>query len=173
MQCCHCYILSYNQSPSTPFNYKKIRMKLLPLILVLVTLSFTSLAQQIKENEVPANVREVASAQTNSHPVTMWVLDKKRGKYVASLISDTSMKGVEISLDGKWIETTEAILPSNVPAPVMRVAKDNFPDYELDNFFLITAPGKASHYSVDASSDDEDLTLTIDLTGKILKKEQR
>lgn len=103
----------------------------------------------------------------------MWVLDKKRGKYVASLISNTSMKGVEISLDGKWIETTEAILPTNLPAPVMKVAKDNCPGYELDNFFLITAPGKAPHYSVDASSDEEDITLSIDPTGKILKKEQR
>ena len=148
-------------------------MKILSLVLVLSAFSLTSKAQQIKESEVPANVRAVASAQTNSQPVTMWVLDKKRGKYVASLISNTSMKGVEISLDGKWIETTEAILPTNLPAPVMKVAKDNCPGYELDNFFLITAPGKAPHYSVDASSDEEDLTLSIDPTGKILKKEQR
>ena len=148
-------------------------MKLFSLILILVTLSLISVAQQIKEIEVPANIREVASAQTSSQPVTMWVLDKKRGKYIASIISNTAVKGIEISLDGKWIETTEAILPLNLPGPVMKVAKDAFPGYELDNFFLITAPGKAPHYTVDASSDDEDLTLMIDPNGKILKKEQR
>lgn len=148
-------------------------MKSFSLILILVTISFFSAAQQIKEAEVPANVREVASTQTNSQPVTMWVLDKKRGKYIASLISNTSVKGIEISLDGKWIETTEAVLPPNVPSPVMAAARNGFPNYELDNFFLITAPGKSPQYSVDASSDDEDLTLTIDPNGKILKKEQR
>ena len=41
------------------------------------------------------------------------------------------------------------------------------------NFFYVTAPGKSPHYTVDASSDDEDLTLTIDPSGKILEKEQR
>ena len=148
-------------------------MKSFFLILILITLSFISVAQQIKETEVPENVRDVASAQTSSQPITMWVLDKKRGKYIASIISNTAVKGIEISLDGNWIETTEAILPPNLPAPVLRVAKDTFAGYELDNFFLITAPGRAPHYLVDASSDEEDLTITIDPSGKILKKEQR
>lgn len=148
-------------------------MKSFSLFLILIAISFISVAQQIKEGEVPANVRDVAISQTNSQPVTMWVLDKKRGKYIATIISNTSAKGIEISLDGKWIETTEAILPPNLPSPVMKAARDSYPDYDLDNFFLVTAPGKAPHYTVDASSDDEDLTLTIDPNGKILKKEQR
>lgn len=148
-------------------------MKSFPLVLVLLTLSFFSEAQQIKESEVPADVRAVASRQTNSQPVTMWVLDKKRGKYIATLISNTAVKGIEISLDGKWIETTEGVLLANVPAPVMKAAKDGFSGYELDNFFCVTAPGKSPHYTIDASSDHEDLTLTIDQNGKILEKEVR
>jgi len=58
-------------------------------------------------------------------------------------------------------------------AAVMKAASETFPAYELDNFFYVTAPDKAPYYSVDASSDDEDLTLTIDPDGKILEKEQR
>jgi hypothetical protein len=138
-----------------------------------MTISFVCGAQQIKESEVPANVKAVASKQNKSQPVTMWVLDKKRGKYIASIISNTAAKGIEISLDGKWIETTEAVLPASLPASVMKAARDGFPNYELDNFFYVTAPDKTPYYTVDASSDDEDLTLTIDPSGKILKKEQR
>lgn len=148
-------------------------MKSFSLFLILVAISFISVAQQIQESEVPANVRDVATAQTNNHPVTMWVLDKKRGKYIASIISNTSAKGIEISLDGKWIETTAAVLPANLPSPVMKAAREGFPGYELDNFFYVTAPGKAPYYTIDASSDDEDLTLTVDPNGKVLKKEQR
>ena len=148
-------------------------MKSFPLFLILLTVSFFSSAQQIKENEVPPDVKAVAFEQTNSQPVTMWVLDKKRSKYIATLISNTAVKGIEISLDGKWIETTEGVFPTNLPASVMKAAKEGFPGYELDNFFYVTAPGKSPYYTIDASSNDEDLTLTIDQNGKILEKEQR
>lgn len=148
-------------------------MKSVPLVLILVALSFCSAAQQIKESEVPADVKTVASRQADGQPVTMWVLDKKRGKYIASIVSNTAVKGIEISLEGKWIETTEGVLPTRLPEPVMKAAKDGFPGYELDNFFYITSPDKAPFYTIDASSDDEDLTLSIDESGKVLKKEQR
>ena len=67
-------------------------------------------AQQIKEAEVPANVKTVAAKQSNGQPVTMWVLDKKRGKYIASVISTTAVAGIEISLDGKWIDCQRQVL---------------------------------------------------------------
>ncbi|HEX6223259.1 MAG TPA: PepSY-like domain-containing protein [Chryseolinea sp.] len=142
-------------------------------VVLFVSVCCVCRAQQIKEAEVPANVKAVAAKQSNGQPVTMWVLDKKRGKYIASIISTTAVAGIEISLDGKWIETTAGVAPDRMPAAVMRAATEEFPSYELDNFFYVTSPDKSPHYSVDASSDDEDLTLTIDPNGKILKKETR
>ena len=103
----------------------------------------------------------------------MWVLEKKREKYVASVISNTAVRGIEISLNGQWLETTEGVPPTNVPAAVMKAAKEGFPAFELSNFFYNTAPDIAPYYSIDASSDDEDLTLSIAPDGKILKKEVR
>jgi hypothetical protein len=148
-------------------------MKTIPLLLTLLTLSFVTAAQQVKESEVPANVKAVASKENKNQPVTMWVLDKKRGKYIASVVSNTAMRGIEISLDGKWIETTEGVFPDKMPAVVMKAASEGFPGYELSNFFYITAPGKSPYYSIDASSDDEDLTLSISPSGKLLEKEAR
>ncbi len=103
----------------------------------------------------------------------MWVLDKKRGKYIATVISNTAVQGIEISLDGKWIETTSGVPPDKLPQPVLKIAKEGFPAYELDNYFYITSPDKSPYYTVNASSDDEDLTLSIDAKGKILEKKIR
>jgi hypothetical protein len=148
-------------------------MKTYILILFALTMSFFTDAQQIKESEVPANVKAVASKQTNSQPVTMWVLDKKRGKYIASVINTTTFKGIEISLDGKWIETMEGLQAASLPAPVIKAATDGFPSFELSNFSYITSPGNPPYYAIDASSDEEDLRLFIDPNGNVLEKKQR
>ena len=149
-----------------------MRTTLLILGFLVLTTLFSN-AQQIKESEVPANVKATALKQNDNKPTTMWVLDKNRGKYVASVISNTAMRVIEISLDGKWIETTEAVLPPKMPAVVLNAAKKDYGSYELDNFFYVTAPDAAPYYSIDASSDDEDLTLHISPDGKIISKENR
>lgn len=149
-----------------------MRTALLVFGLLVSTTLFTH-AQQIKESEVPANVKATALKQNDNQPTTMWVLDKKRGKYIASVMSNTAMRVIEISLDGKWIETTDAVLPPKMPAVVLNAAKKDYGSYELDNFFYVTSPDTAPYYSIDASSDDEDLTLKISPDGKIISKENR
>ena len=143
------------------------------LIGLLVSTTLITAAQQIKETEVPANVKATASKQNNNQPVTMWVLDKNRGKYVASVMTNTVMRVIEISLDGKWLESTDAVFPAKMPAAVMSTAKKDFGSYELDNFFYVTSPDKEPYYSIDASSDDEDLTIHFSNEGKVLSKEAR
>src|SRR5688500_3928303 len=122
------------------------------VLLFLLTLSLACTAQQIKEVDVPSNVKVVALKQSNNQPITMWVLDKKRSKYIATVISTTAVLGIEIGLDGRWIETTAGVHPDNMPGPVMKAASEGFPGYELDNFFYVTGPDKSPIYTVDASS---------------------
>ena len=143
------------------------------LLLFFVAICSVGAAQQIKETDVPSGVKTVALKQSDNQPITMWVLDKKRNKYVATVISNTAAMGIEISLDGKWIETTAGVFPDKMPTPVMKAATDGFPGYELGNYFYITTPDQSPYYTVNASSDDEDLTLSIDPKGKILEKKQR
>ena len=141
------------------------------VLLFALVLAFSSAAQQIKESDVPANVKEVAMKQSSNQPITMWVLDKELNKYLATVVSATAVLAIEISLDGKWIETTAGVFPDKMPAPVMKAATDGFPGYELGQLLLHYNPGqKSPYYIVDASSDDEGLTLTIDPKGKILER---
>lgn len=148
-------------------------MKIIPIVVFLLTVSFICRSQQVKESEVPSNVKAVALKQSNNQPITMWVLDKKRNKYIASVVSSSAVMGIEIGLDGNWIETTAAVMSDKMPDAVMKTATEGFAGYELDNFFYITSPDKSPYYSIDASSDDEDLTLSIDAGGKLFKKEPR
>ena len=103
------------------------------ILLFALVFSFPSAAQQIKENDVPSNVKVVAAKESNNQPITMWVLDKERNKYLATVVSTSDVMAIEISLDGKWVETTTAVFPDKMPAPVMKAATDGFPGYELDN----------------------------------------
>jgi hypothetical protein len=148
-------------------------MMRISFLLSILLFSFVCTAQQLKEADVPANVKDVALKQSNNQTITMWVLDKKRSKYIASVISNSAVMGIEISLDGKWIETTAGVFPDKMPAGVMKAAQDGFPGYELDNYFYVTAPDKSPYYTIDASSDDADLTLSIDPNGKLLGKKER
>ncbi|MEJ1237190.1 hypothetical protein WBG78_03615 [Chryseolinea sp. T2] len=145
-------------------------MKFLPAILFLLVSAYCS-GQVVKDADVPAVVKATAIKQNKNEAVQSWVLDKNRGKYIATTLHANVLRGIEISFDGKWLQTTESILPQNMPSAVIGAAKKEYPEHELSNLFYITQPDKASYYTIDASSDDEDVTLTIDPSGKILEKE--
>lgn len=143
-------------------------MKIFSLALLVISTTFCH-AQVLKEAEVPAHVKAMALKQNKNAPVQSWVLDKNRGKYIATTLTANALRGIEVSLEGKWLQTTESILPQNIPQTVMNAAKQAYPKHEFSNLFYVTQPDKAPYYSVDASSDDEDVTLTIDPDGKILE----
>ena len=131
-------------------------------------------AQQVKEDEVPANIRTVATQQSDKHPITLWVLDKNRKKYIASIIRVPVLRNIEVSLDGKWLRTTDALSPDQFPPVVMRVVRESFLDkgYDGSNYIYIQEPA-SKRYAVDLSSDDEDLHVVLDPSGKVLSKEAR
>jgi len=145
-------------------------MKILVIALLLLMSTYCT-AQVVKDVDVPSAVKATALKQNKNEAVQSWVLDKNRGKYIATTLSANALRGIEVSFDGTWLQTTESILPQNMPQPVMKAAKDAYPGYKLSNLFHVTQPDKPSYYTVDASSDDEDVTLTIDPSGKILEKE--
>ena len=147
-------------------------MKRLIFLLVAVLTTALCNAQVVKESQVPANVKAVANTKLEGLKVGSWVLDKNRGYYVGTATSKDIFKMVTISLDGKWIETNQALQPGQVPAAIMASLKKNYlsKGYEGSNYVFVTDT-KGKYYMADMSSDDEDLEITLDTNGKILKKE--
>ena len=103
-------ILNYYRSINE--NFIMIRIS---FMIFFIAICSVCTAQQIKETDVPVDVRDDSTEQSNNQPITMWVLDKKRGKYIATVVSNTAVQGIEISLDGKWIETTSGVRPDKMP----------------------------------------------------------
>jgi hypothetical protein len=149
-------------------------MKYIFLFFLIVCSRTATFAQQVKEAEVPANIRTVATQQSDKQPITLWVLDKNRKKYIASIIRVPVLRNIEVSLDGKWLRTTDAVSPDQFPAVVMRVVRESFLDkgYDGSNYIYIQEPG-SKRYAVDVSSDEEDLHVVLDASGKVLSKEAR
>jgi hypothetical protein len=149
-------------------------MKHILSIFLLWCIGTTAWAQQVKEAEVPANIRTVVTQQSDKHPITLWVLDKNREKYIASIIHVPVLRNIEVSLDGKWLRTTDALSPDQFPPAVMRVVRESYLDkgYDGSNYIYIQEPGN-KRYAVDLSSDDEDLHVVLDPAGKVLSKEAR
>ena len=149
-------------------------MKYIFLFCLLWCMSTAALAQQVKEADVPANIRTVVKQYSDKQPITLWVLDNKRKKYIASIIRVPVLRNIEVSLDGKWLRTTDALSPDQFPSVVMGAVRESFLNkgYEGSNYIYIQEPGN-KRYAVDVSSDEEDLHVVLDPSGKVLSKEAR
>lgn len=149
-------------------------MKYIYSFLLLWCIGTAAFAQQVKESEVPANIRAVVTQQSDKQPITLWVLDKNRKKYIASIIRVPVLRNIEVSLDGKWLRTTDALSPDQFPSVVMHTVRESFLNkgYEGSNYIYIQEPAN-KRYAVDLSSDDEDLHVVLDSAGKVLSKDAR
>jgi hypothetical protein len=153
----------------TPFEMKKYIVFL--LLLPLYQLSY---AQKVTEKEVPSNIVSIAKAKSKGHPVSMWVRDPNRNKYIATILSEPTVMLIEVSMKGEWLATQNALQEESFPAAPMKTIRDKYLSngYEGSNYIFVEEPGRA-YYLVDVSSDDEDLEIMLDTNGKILKAEAR
>lgn len=133
-----------------------------------------ALAQKVTEKEVPAEIVSIAKAKSKGNPVTLWVRDPNRGKYIATILNEPTVMLIEISMKGEWLATQNALQERSFPAAAMKTISDHYlsKGYEASNYGYVEEPG-GSYYVVDVSSDDEDLEIMLDSRGKILKTEAR
>lgn len=135
----------------------------------------SGMAQTVDEKEVPSNVRSVVAEHIAGHPVSLWVKDKNRDKYVATVLSENMLRIVEVSMSGKWIATTDGLMESKVPSVVMKTIQEKYVSkgYEASNFQFVRESDGTNFYGADMSSEDRDLFVTFSLKGQVLQEEER
>lgn len=143
-------------------------------LLLLLLLHHLSNAQKVAEKEVPANIVLAAKARAGGSPVTMWVRDQNRNKYIATVISPRQFMLIEVSMKGQWLGTQNALKEADFPAVPMKTIREKYLNkgYEASNYVFIEEPGR-TYYTVDVSSDDEDLAVELDGNGRILEAKAR
>lgn len=149
---------------------KKIVLSFFCLVLV----AHATLGQKVEEKNVPADIRSVATAQLNGH-VDLWILDKARNKYVASVMNEAVFRPVEISLTGKWLATTDALPESKIPTVVMKTIREKYLNkgFEGSNYQFVRDSKAASFYSVELISDDGDIYVKLNEKGQVVHEEER
>ncbi|MBT1698421.1 hypothetical protein KK083_16140 [Fulvivirgaceae bacterium PWU4] len=143
-------------------------------LLLLLLLCHFSHAQKVDEKDVPANIAAAVKARSGGSPVTMWVRDQNRGKYIATLISPTAFKLIEVDMKGQWLGTQTALQEVDFPAAPMKTIREKYlsKGYEGSNYVFVEEPGR-TYYTVDVSSEDEDLAVELDASGRILEAKTR
>lgn len=129
-------------------------------------------AQQLKENDVPPNVKAVVRAHNKGEKVSVWIKDGTRGTYVATSISESYLATVETSLKGDWIRTTTALEPASLPLAVMATLRTTYLNkgYEGSNYVQVEEPNQVLYYAMEVTSEDETLELRINPKGRIVSK---
>src|SRR5690606_3638807 len=137
------------------------------LFFCFVLIAHAARGQKVEEKSVPADIRSVAKAQLDGHAVGLWVLDKARDKYVASVLNETLFRTVEISLSGKWLATTDALQENKVPTAVMKAIQEKYmaKGFEASNYQFVRDSKAGLFYSVELTSDERDLYLTLSEKG--------
>jgi hypothetical protein len=131
-------------------------------------------AQKVNEKDVPTVIVSLVKSKNNGQHVTMWVRDKNRGKYIATVLNDTAPLVIEVNMKGEWLATNHLMLEAGFPPAVLKTLKETYLNkgYDASNFVFVEEPGQ-SYYRVDVSSEDEDVDIKLDVNGKILAKEAR
>jgi hypothetical protein len=146
--------------------------KCIVVFLLVAIMSSRVHAQKVDEKDVPGAIVSLAKSKSKGQQVTMWVRDKNRGKYIATILNDKAPLVIEISMKEEWLVTNHLMLETGLPLAALKMLKETYlsKGYEASNFVFVEEPGR-SYYQVDVSSEDEDLGITFDATGKILEKE--
>ena len=152
--------------------------KIIFVLLCFVSISPAAQAQAIDEKGVPANIRSVAEDHLGEDPVSLWVLDRNRDKYVATVLIETRFRTVEISLSGKWIATTDALPEAKVLQVVKQTIQEKyatrgFEISNISNYQFVRDSSGTSFYSAEMTSDDQDLYVTFNSKGQVLREEER
>jgi len=150
-------------------------MKIKTLIFgVLLFIMNCSILVTVQAQEIPSSVRTLAEGKASDNKIVKWVTDKQREKYIA-ITAIGSL--IEISLDGKWLRTTQLMSEKKLPTVLKNALEPYLDTNDIDNYAFVDDAAKGKYYIADLTPKDEDdgddSTIYIDTNGKIVGKEKR
>lgn len=138
--------------------------KILPLVVLTLSVSFSVDAQKLAASEVPAAAKTAFEKQYPSTPVK-W--EKEDGKFEAGFIFKKHSMSVLYSADGTITETEIDIdiEAAEIPGEMLKYLKNNYAGMQINETARITKADGSINYEAEVDGKD----LIFDVRGKFIK----
>ncbi len=147
--------------------------KTLLSLLFIGTLNSISIAQKISADNVPASVNASFKTRFSIAKKTSWELDYD--KYEADFKVGKSSFSAMFDKDGKWLETTSYIKPSELPKVIREAVSKKYG--ELSAYKIQEAEKKENEkeviYELDVKKGGYVYELELNEAGEVMKDEQK
>lgn len=119
------------------------------------------------QSEVPANVSKAFATKFPSVEAVEWSVGDA---YVAVFWVGDFYKEAIFSKNGEWLETTTVLESDALPSEIMTVLNKELGEVYITYVVKMETKNNGDTYIIDLSTDAENLQVTTDTNGKILKK---
>ena len=146
-------------------------MKTINTLLIVFFLTLAGNAQSVKENDVPAAVRNAFKAKYPESKAEKWV--KEENNYEAELTLNGKEYEAAFDVNGKWLETEREVKSSALPQAVKDgLAKSKYSAWTVKEAVEIESPEYKVAYELELTSGKQKVALYFTPDGKIVKEDR-
>jgi hypothetical protein len=139
-------------------------MKKALFIIAILLLQISVFAQ-----DVPTNIEQVFQTKFPELQVVEWTTGGET--YTAVFWLDELYSEAIFSKKGEWLETSTILEVRVLAESQMAILTKEFQDFYITHLMKIEQKGRIATYSIDLKTPTKVFRVTMDLEGKILKKE--
>ena len=146
-------------------------MKPVFIILMFFSAITVSYAQRIKEEQVPAIVKQALNQKYPGVTSKEWT--KEKDVFEAEVILNSKECEVAFNANGEWLETEREIKVSELPAAVNNTIRTGeYKTWTIKEAELIESPQYAKAYEVELKKNNEKVALLFSDDGNLIKTEK-
>ncbi len=138
-------------------------------LVIAIGAMFSLLACAQSKNEVPANIKTAFAGKFADAKNVKWSKENDE-EWEAEFKLDGKEYSANFDTDGNWLETEYEINESDIPESVRTSINNEFAGFKIkESEISETKDGK--FYEFELNKDGDRFEVSVDLTGKIVKKE--
>lgn len=142
-------------------------MKVLKTSLLFLFASFAMYAQDLKKEEVPANL--ISSFEKEFTNVSDVEWEKDMDNYKVEFDFNRMEQEIWYAPNGKEIRREVEITPSQLPSKIKSLLKNKYASFEVEDVEMISISNKVT-YEVEVENSNKEMVLTLDKNGKVLSE---
>ena len=151
-------------------SFKNTNMKKLLVLIVCLTFVLGVSAMNQKDEKIPAAAKSGFAVKFPTAQKVKWNVEKP-GEFEAEFILNGVETSALVDAKGTLLETEAEIKESELPLAVKATLAKDFAGYKLDEIEKVTDVRGITTFEMEASKGKDELEISLDANGKLLKKE--